>query len=194
MPTGRRGPAPESAAVKKAKGNPGKRKIIEQPDLSAPNHDSAIPSITAPEWLSDGAVEIWDRLAARLAAMKLLQQIDSMTFGRYCEDFARWLALSKNIIELGETYKTVTLHGEFIKLNPASMMASRLNRELMMMEQNFGLNPADRQRIFVARADKGAGGADLFRESLGERGRESNESGLLSEKDNGPDRPVGYLN
>ncbi len=204
MTTGRRGPAPQPASVKKAKGNPGKRPISKMEKIemeanqagagfddpeTASDNAGAMPAITPPEWLSDGGLTVWKQLASRLMMMKVLQHIDALTFGRYCQDFARWIALQDNISSRGETYETTTQHGKFIKLNPASMLASRLNRELMMMEANFGLNPADRQRLFASRADWGQG-ADLFRKpSVGEGGEKS--VGLDSvEKQSA----VGFLN
>ncbi len=212
MATGRRGPAPQPAAVKKAKGNPGKRPIsTEQMEAQAeeagadfaPGADfsespsggegggAAVPAIAHPSWLNEDAKKVWDRLAPRLATMKILQHIDTETFGRYCVNFARWIDLQKDIREKGETYTSESPHGTYIRVNPSVMIASRLDRELMMQEQNFALNPADRQRLFAARAAAGlgAGGADLFGQSEGERGE-----GKPSENPDRPRSAVGFLN
>lgn len=207
---GRRGPAPQPAKVKKAKGNPGKRPILtdqieaeaelagadgadlrDGDSVGAGGVSSGFPSMEPPEWLNEDGLVVWDRIAPRLQSMKILQHIDADTFGRYCQNFGRWVRLQKRLDKEGETYESETAHGKYIKANPAFMMASRLDRELMMQEQNFALNPADRQRLFAARAAAaGAGGADLF-------GATGGAGGGDKQNENPGDRatgPIGMLN
>lgn len=152
----------------------------------------AVPAIAPPEWLNDDGLRVWNRLAPRLALMRILQAIDGDTFARYCQDFGRWVKLQKNIDELGETYPAQTAHGNYIKANPAVMLALRLNRDLMLMESNFALNPADRQRLFAARAAAagvGAGGADLFDSPSGD-----GDGAASGGEGGGKKSPVGFLN
>lgn len=207
---GRRGPAPQPAKVKKAKGNPGKRPILtdeieaeaelagaggaglrDGDSVGGGGGSSAFPSMAPPEWLNEDGLVVWDRIAPRLQSMKILQHIDADTFGRYCQNFGRWVRLQKRLDKEGETYEADTAHGKYIKANPAFMMASRLDRELMMQEQNFALNPADRQRLFAARAAAaGAGGADLFGAAGGAgRGEKTPDAGSGEERG-----PIGMLN
>jgi len=156
MAGGRRGPAPEPAAVKKAKGNSGHRPIKTEEMETAANEAAAMGATTTeiqpPDWLNDDGLKVWGEIAPRLAAMKILTSIDANTFGRYCQSFGRWVKLEKTLDAEGTTYESESPHGKYVRSHPAFMQASRLNRELMMFEQNFALNPADRQRLFAARA------------------------------------------
>jgi P27 family predicted phage terminase small subunit len=210
MSTGRRGPAPEPAAVKAAKGNPGRRPINEE-ELAASGaggaNTGAAPSegaggepeqtaavaVQPPDWINADGLAVWNRLAPRLVTMRLLQLLDADTFGRYCQDFGRWVKLQSKLDREGETYTSQSPHGEYIRSHPAFMQADRLNRTLLAFEQNFGLNPADRQRLFAARAaaGAGAGGADLFGNSEGAGGGDDNRSPAATPERRGP---IGLLN
>lgn len=183
MAGGRRGPAPEPAAVKVAKGNSGHRPIetaeMEDEANAAAAAVAGSSEIQPPDWLNEGGLKIWAELATRLAAMKILTLIDTNTFARYCQLFGRWVDLERILDTDGTTYESESPHGKYVRAHPAFTQASRLNRELMMLEQNFALNPADRQRLFAARAAAGAG--DLFNPPAPDAGKGSGTSiGLLN--------------
>lgn len=128
----------------------------------------------APAWLAGDGLTIWNRLAPTLESMKLLGAADLETFGRYCRNFARWLKLQGELDRDGETYETETYIGaagvdaesgerrtnKLRRANPAFLIADRIERQLLATEDRFGLNPAERQRLYQARARVGAG--DLF--------------------------------
>jgi P27 family predicted phage terminase small subunit len=221
MTTGRRGPAPEPAAVKLAKGNAGKHQspaelrnqaaIEAGADLplgaSSPADVSdgaggggdlpavAVPTLNPPDWINADGRIVWDRLAPRLATMRILQAVDVEAFARYCQNFGRWVKLQRRLDTEGETYTSESPHGTYIRSNPAFMVADRLDRALERAEANFALNPADRQRLFAARAAAGAGGgagADLFGEqSAGGRGGDADRPAGTPAA---PTRAVGFLN
>ena len=180
----RRGPAPEPAAVKKAKGNSGRRPIkteeMEQLVGQVEEAVEASAEIKAPDWVSEEGRKVWEFLAPRLLAMRILQRIDTLTFGRYCQDFGRWITLSKVIEDEGMTYKPESDHGNYIRPHPAVIMSQRLNRDLMAMEGSFALNPADRQRLFAAKAAASIA-PDLFNQGEKDEGKEQKS-------------PVGLLN
>lgn len=159
---GRRGPKPEPATVKEAKGKPGRRPVGSDPvDVVAA--DATLARIDAPDWLSEAGREVWNRLAPRLVSLKLLSPTDTETFGRYCKNFARWLKMQKRLDELGEIYEIETASGVVRRADPAFLIGDRLERQLVSAEAMFGLNPAERQRIFAARAaGTGKGDPDLF--------------------------------
>lgn len=166
MAGGRRGPAPEPAAVKKAKGNSGHRPIKTaemeaEANAAATLGESGAKDIQPPDWLNDDGRKVWAELAPRLTAMKILQVIDAHTFARYCQVFGRWVQLEKVLNIEGTTYESESPHGSYVRSHPAFMQADRLNRSLIQMESGFGLNPADRQRLFAARA-AAANAPDLF--------------------------------
>ncbi|CCG42173.1 phage terminase small subunit P27 family [Magnetospirillum molischianum] len=136
-----RGRKADPAAVKEAKGNPGRRKTAAVADVSADLHTGAPPE------LSPGARKIWDALAPELARMKFLRETDRAAFARYCVYTAQWWDLTTSIAELGETYETVSAHGTMQRINPKFAVRERIENRLEALEDRFGLNPASRQQI-----------------------------------------------
>lgn len=178
---GMRGPKPEPASVKEAKGNPGRRPIGSDPASTV-----ASGAVTAPAWLKGEALRIWDRLAPRLVALKLLSPTDAEAFGRYCRNFARWQKMQAAIDKDTETYTVETASGIVHRTRPEFLISDRLERQLLAIEDRFGLNPAERQRIFAARASAPAGD-DLF-------GRNASEKMPPPAKPQEPRKsPVGFL-
>ncbi len=160
---GRRGPKPEPASVKVAKGNSGHRPIGTDP---TPQEQAATaasaPKVEPPAWLKGDGLKVWKRLAPRLIGQKLLFNIDADTFGRYCKNFARWLKMQTVLDNEGETYESESPHGKYKRAHPAFLIADRVERQLIAAEANFGLNPAERQRLFAARSAASAGMGNLF--------------------------------
>ncbi|MDF3413275.1 phage terminase small subunit P27 family [Sulfitobacter sp. M57] len=134
-----------------------------------------------PDWLNEEGQKVWEYLAPKLSAMRILQRIDTLTFGRYCENFGRWVTLSKMIESEGMTYKPESDHGNYIRPHPAVPMSQRLDRDLQAAEASFALNPADRQRLFAAKAAASVA-PDLFNQSDTDNESEPKSS------------PVGMLN
>lgn len=187
---GRRGPRPEPAAVKKQKGS-SRRPIGEDasPEQEAEALASA-PKVTPPAWLKTDGLKVWERLAPRLIGQKLLFQIDAETFGRYCRNFARWLKMQARLDKKGEIYEIETASGIVRRADPAYMIADRLEKQLMSAEASFGLNPAERQRLFAARASGSLG--DLFGAGKG-NDRQDKAPPSAPPAPKGGDSPVGFL-
>src|SRR5687768_10785367 len=133
---GRRGPKPQPATVKQAKGNPGHRPIGADPAATAAPTETEMPektsavAVDAPVWLKAEGLKVWDRLAPRLAAMKLLAPIDAEAFGRYCRSFARWEKMQRVLDEEGETYESESAHGKLKRAHPAFLISDRIERQL----------------------------------------------------------------
>lgn len=155
---GRRGPKPEPASVKVAKGNSGHRPIGLEASPEEQARVAASTTVKPPSWLKEDGLKVWKRLAPRLVGQKLLFQIDAETFARYCKNFARWLKMQKRLDTMGEIYEIETASGTVRRSDPAYMIADRLERQLVTAEASFGLNPAERQRLFAARAAGSMGG------------------------------------
>ena len=201
---GRRGPKPQPAAVKQAKGNPGHRPVGADPvaaaEADAPEKAIAVVA-EPPLWLKGKGLKIWDRLAPRLAAMKLLSPIDAEAFGRYCRSFARWEKMQRVLDEEGETYESESQHGKLKRAHPAFLISDRLERQLLATEDRFGLNPAERQRLYAARAAQPAFPGDLFGGSPAgqppagdKRPRTEQRPSPAPGSRGGPSSPVGFLN
>lgn len=197
---GRRGPKPEAPEVRSQKA--AVRSTRKPRQRATSDETSAAGSISAPAWLKGEGLTIWRRLAPRLRAAKLLTAVDRETFARYCRNFARWHRLQQVLDEEGETYETETYIGaeegsgqagranRLKRAHPAFMIADRLERQLLAAEDRFGLNPAERQRIFVARAATGVTG-DLFDQPTRRPGDPAAEATQPAQPD---DSPIGMLN
>lgn len=205
MPRGRK---PQSAAVKEQKAAVRSRHPRRLPEVGS----AALPvGARPPVWLKKDGLKIWDRLAPTLRAAKLLTDADSATFGRYCRNFARWLKMQATLDEEGETYETETyLNAEapageggaapavrknnLKRAHPAFLISDRLERQLLATEDRFGLNPAERQRIFAARAQTGVSG-DLFAsDKLPQERRPGDPAAQPAQPAEPTESPIGLLN
>lgn len=157
---GRRGPKPQPAAIKKQKGNPGNRPLGGDPSSQA-----GVPvgmSVAPPPWLKKQGLKVWHRISPRLTTLRLLTPADVETFARYCRNFARWLEMNRLIDVEAGFYEIETASGKVKRAHPAFVVADRLERQLLAAEDRFGLNPAERQRLFAARAQSPDPATDLF--------------------------------
>lgn len=147
-----------------------------------------------PAWLKDKeALAIWKRLAPILRLAKLLSDADTETFGRYCRNFARWLKMQKDIDKHGEHYESESQWGKLRRVNPSFLISDRLERQLLAAEDRFGLNPAERQRIFAARAATGVS-PDLFTPAKDGEKRPGDPAAQATPAAQPAENPVGLLN
>lgn len=178
-----RGPSPKPAAVAQAQGNPGRRRIGADP---APADDAQASS--APDWLSPGALAVWTRLAPELTRLRLLSRADGLTFGRYCQLFALWLEAKAGVDLHGIVVTTTSEHVTMDRMSKHLHAMLLLEKRLEDHEDRFGLNPANRQRIYAQRAAAGAGapgaGGELF----------PDDAASKPPKPSAPAGPVGLLN
>ena len=194
---GRRGPKPQPAAVRnqKAAVRSSRRR---RADMVAPG-SSAVSSGEPPAWLLKDGLKIWERLAPTLRVAKLLTAADGETFGRYCRNFARWLKMQKTLDEEGECYEVPTYGAEGVeggklkRAHPAFLISDRLERQLLALEDRFGLSPAERQRIFVARSQTGVTG-DLFSPQKEAERRPGDAAAQPAEPAEPIQSPIGLLN
>lgn len=117
--------------------------------------------VQPPRWLEGAGLEEWNRLAPTLQAAKLLTVADGNAFARYCRDLADWLKLRTEMDASGLSYETKSAHGDMLRVHPNFLIAYRLQQSMLAIEDRFGLNPVERQRIFAERARSGTTG-DLF--------------------------------
>lgn len=150
----------------------------------------------APAWLKKDGLDIWNRLAPTLRAAKLLADVDTPAFARYCRNYARWLKMQREMDKFGETYETEGQFGKMKRISPAFVIGDRVERMLLAFEDRFGLNPAERQRIMAARANTGATG-DMF--TAPQAGKESERRAADPAAEAAPaaepiEGPIGLLN
>lgn len=182
-----RGRKPQPAAVSAQKGPVrSRRKVVAKPVTEA----VAIGAVHPTRQLDEMAAQVWNALAPRLAAARLLGELDVAAFTRYCVLTGRFEQAEREIDADGVVYWTESLHGKLKRANPAAMLALRYSRELAHLEANFGLTPADRQRIFADRARSQTPG-DLFQKDQPEKTEAEEESPAAPPEETGP---IGLLN
>lgn len=138
-----RGRKPQSDEVKRAKGNPGRRRIAPPSDAVS----GLAPA--APSDLAAAARRIWDALAPELGRLKFLRETDRGAFARYCEHLATWWRMTKDLRKEGETYLSKSEHNPegMLRVNPKFLIRERVEKRLEVLEERFGLSPASRQQI-----------------------------------------------
>lgn len=155
---GRRGPPPKPTLLKLIAGNPGGRKL---------NANEPIPPAGEPEMpphLDERAQAVWQQIVPKLARIGLARVIDGEALGRYCSLVVMWRDCDAFIAKNGRSFAVRAdpkegKPGRILRFEafPETMLMLRCARELIAIEDRFGLNPAARSRIQVE-AEKTAKG------------------------------------
>lgn len=144
MPRGR---LPKPDAVKRAAGNPGKRRLAPAPKRTAIRATVA-GGVVPPSYLDAEAKRIWNRLVPDLQRLNFMRSSDSDALARYCDHVSGWARARKTIRREGEFYDATSVTGEALKrLHPAVKVAEIHEKHLVELEDRFGLSPLARQRI-----------------------------------------------
>lgn len=135
-----RGRKPTPAAVKKARGNPSKRKAktkepVSRVGVSAP-----------PDFISPEARVAWLYLRPKLEAMGLLTEADEVAFTALCEAVGEWRIYRKMLNEDGGRIKPhPTKKGAFL-YNPVGFV-DKIEKRMQGWMMEFGLTPSSRSRV-----------------------------------------------
>lgn len=169
---GRRAMSPE---LQEARGNPGKR---VKRKVGAVRRVATTAKIARPSWLTDAlAKRVWDQLSGTL---QFLKPSDVQVFGRYCIYLANWVEADREIAKTGgSVYETSSAHVEnMMRINPWFTVRSRLEDDLIKIEEKIGLTPLDRMKIMTGLATAaGRPQGDLFGGAGdGAAGREADEA------------------
>ncbi|MEM8595015.1 MAG: phage terminase small subunit P27 family [Pseudomonadota bacterium] len=133
-----RGRRPKPTALKRAAGNPGKRKLND----AEPAPPEGLPD--APPHLSDHARAEWDRVAETLHDMGVLTKVDRAGLAAYCQAYGRWVEAEE---KLKETPALVKTPSGYVQQSP---WLSVSNKQLELMGRymsEFGMTPASRSRV-----------------------------------------------
>lgn len=188
---GRRGPKPQSETVKSQKA--AVRSKRDRKPSAAAAAAVAMDGVAPPAWLKKEGLKIWNALAPKLHVAKLLSAPDAFAFARYCKHYARWLDLQKRLDTDGDIYEIETASGKVRRADPAFTMCDRLDRMMLAMEDRFGINPAERQRIMAARASTGSVG-DLFGPTKNDERRPDDPAAPPAAPAVAVNDPIGLLN
>jgi P27 family predicted phage terminase small subunit len=155
---GRRGPAPEPTALKRLRGNPGKRALNKE----EPRPATTMPR--CPAHLGKEARAEWRRVARGLHEAGLLTQIDRAALAVYCQAWERWVRAEAQVARHGEVVKTIAGN---VMQNPYLSIANRSMKQMRDMARELGMTPSARSQIRV-QPPEGPSLADLLFEAVGE--------------------------
>ena len=147
-PGGGRKPTPN--VIKFKTGNPGHRRIKDEPMPP----DRSIP--TPPVHLDAYAREEWGRIADGLHAMGVLHQIDQQVLAAYCDSYSRWRhaveAMRARVEKAGGDQLAAlidkTSNGNIVQ-NPLIGIANKAAGDMVRYAAEFGLTPAARARLAI---------------------------------------------
>lgn len=141
------GRRPKPTELKKAQGNPGKRKINElepTPEIT----DASVPA-----YLSKAARSWWEMLAPMLLRIKVLTEADHMALMMVCEYAAQAEDATKILRKSGVMEKKKLLDrngkkiGEVPCINPAFKVQLECMKQLKSLLAEFGMSPASRAKV-----------------------------------------------
>jgi P27 family predicted phage terminase small subunit len=133
----------QPAAIKEAKGNPGRRPIAKEGPATPAS------AVAAPKDLKAGPRRVWERLAPELAGMRILKPSDFTAFRRYCVFVHKWGQLEPLLDRAELVVTTISAHNPdgLERKSQALLAALMLDKRLSEIEDRFGMNPAARQRL-----------------------------------------------
>lgn len=143
MPRGRRA---EPAAIKRAKGNPGRRKIAEPAQLGI---EAGSIAAMIPDDMTAEQRAIWAKYAPDLERMQLLKSTDTAAFQRYCAFLALFFKAERAIRTTDLVVETTSEHVTMERRSKWLDAMLLIDRRLVEIEDRFGMNPSARQRIFL---------------------------------------------
>lgn len=157
------GRRPKPTALKKAQGNPGKRKL----NLLEPQPEPVAPAM--PDFLSKNAKKWWAYLAPMLLRLKVLTEAEQIALAHLCDQTAQ-LEEASRIIQKGGLLVKKQLYdragkkmGTIPVINPAYKAQSDLLKHVRALMNEFGLTPASRTKV-----SKAVQPEQLKRDPLGE--------------------------
>ncbi len=134
------GRLPKPTAIRKAEGNPGKRRL-NRGDLSEPTRRP-----TCPAWLDKVARAKWRELVKTLEDRGILRSDDQALLAQFCADWSDVVLARKQLQQLGENRLLVKTEAGF-KMNPLLRIVEAKTESLVRLAARFGFSPADRARI-----------------------------------------------
>jgi P27 family predicted phage terminase small subunit len=161
MPKGS-GRRPLPTAVKRARGNPGKRK----PNDAEPSPAPGVPEM--PAGLPLAAAEEWKRIVPELETLGVLTRVDRAALAAYCHAYARWFEAEQEVLALGIVVREpILIAGEptefcRYKKNPAVSISEGAMKLMKAFLVEFGMTPSSRSRIRVEKPNQTEDAMDQF--------------------------------
>ena len=161
------GRPPKPTALKKAEGNPGKRRLAPV-DLRT---DPSAPAM--PSWLEPDAKAIWRTEMPKLLALGITRKIDSVNFGVLCDSIARFRQASMRLAKLRREYKQkgedpnnallISYPSGAVQQNPLVGIINSEKLNIKRFAVEFGYSPAARSRLMI---ESGDGAGETYEDKL----------------------------
>lgn len=137
---GKRGPRPEPTALKRLKGNPGKRRLSGEAAVRG-----GAPAM--PRWLRKRGKEAWKKLVPVLEKAGLATRADGWSLGVLCYLWQEW---HEARLVAGRSGRLATTPNGFTQLSAEHVVERQLRLDLLRVAALFGLSPSDRAGLKVA--------------------------------------------
>src|SRR5262245_33110551 len=138
------GPPPKPYLLKKAEGNPGKRRLTP-----GPAYEPGPPR--CPKLLKGEARKLWRELVPELHEQGLLAKVNRTALVGLCQTYGNVIAAEKILAKEGLTYESK--HG-YRCLRPEVTMAQKGWQLVRGFLQEFGLTPSSQGKIVVPNLKK----------------------------------------
>ena len=96
-----------------------------------------------PDWLDAEARAVWETMLPQLQAMGVATALDTIALARYCVLFVRWQQLDLLCRQC---------EGSTIACRRVERACRQASTQLLKVERMFGMTPAGRVRLGLARA------------------------------------------
>jgi len=155
---GRRGPRPAPTALKRARGNPGKRRLNDREPTPMPGEPKC------PPWLDAEGRKCWREIVRQLGKLGVLTHADRQALAVYCDTWSRWREASDFVRKHGAFLPVKDDSGKLKYLHqfPQVSIAQKLLTNLLRYQQEFGLTPSSRSGITTT-GEREPDDLDLFR-------------------------------
>ena len=139
------GRPPTPTKLKVLQGNPGKRAL----NRAEPQPRPISPD--CPEFLNEGARQIWAGLVDELDTMGVLTRVDESTFAAYCAAYEEAQTLDKFLNEHGLT--VTSQQSGYIQQRPEVAIRNKAWDRVAKFGSELGIGAASRSRIEVKKPD-----------------------------------------
>lgn len=168
---GKRGPPRKPTELKLLQGTPGGKHKLPKNEVKPP----AVRGVKPPRHLAPDVRKVWKGLAHRLETLGLLTEIDLHTFERLCIMHARLRVLYQNLVAANWQTFIPIFHDQseaekkagakprlkYMQEHPYAVEYRQLSRDILKVEQQFGMTPAARASLGdVGVKIPGMGGGD----------------------------------
>ena len=142
------GRKPTPTAIKMLRGNPGKRRLVPDPECEGDTN--------CPAWLSPTAKTEWKRVAGGLRKLGLLKTGDRAALAAYADAYGDWRDACEDIKRNGVSIKVFSTSGDlkFVQPNPSVGIKQRARKDMISFAAEFGMTPSSRSNVGASAEDE----------------------------------------